>query len=79
MVTRRVQQLLSRRKHWLRQCRTARRHLGCLSTYIGPTQASRLCGFSVDYARYWMRKMSNPNFHPGNVGFTNINVNVMRL
>ena len=65
MVTRRVQQLLTRRKHWLRQCRTARRHLGCLSTYIGPAAASRLCGFTVGYAKYWMQKMNNPNFHPG--------------
>ena len=46
MVTRRVQQLLTRRKYWLRQCRTARRHLGCLSIYVGPAQASRLCGFT---------------------------------
>ena len=64
MVTRRIQQLVTRRRHWLRQCRTARRHLGCLSTYIGPAAASRLCGF-IGYAKYWMQKMNNPNFHSG--------------
>lgn len=76
MVTRRVQQLLTRRKYWLRQCRTARRHLGCLSIYVGPAQASRLCGFTVGYAKYWMQKMNNPNFHPGK--YINI-VSIMSL
>ena len=37
-----------------------------MCSHVGPTTTSRLSGAGVGAAKYWMRKLNDPNFHSGN-------------
>jgi hypothetical protein len=39
--------------------------LGRVAVVLGPSEAARLAGVSRYCARYWKRKVADPNFHPG--------------
>jgi len=42
--------------------------IGKLGNAVGPSNAARQCNVSVDVAKYWMRKVRDPAFHPGTWG-----------
>ena len=41
---------------------------GLLSTLHGPTHAARLCGWGRSNCEYWMRKLTDVNYHAGTYG-----------
>lgn len=65
MVSHHSRRIAASRLRWLHQCRLAKWRLGNLCSQIGPAATSRLSGASVEFVKYWRKKILNPNFHSG--------------